>query len=401
MKQRTIRTILLVSLLLSAFGFTQMAQAQSETGTSGVAFVNGSKAGKVHLREFSSTASPSLGLYYSGTKVLCESDPTDEWVAVSIGSQFGYMKSAFLSPDGYAVHSRQPIGTVKSKNTGSVNLRAEPSLQAAIVSTVRPGDTVIIQGETVTRWYYVQAGDLFGYIKTPFVQTGGTSATAKPLPTALPIAMPTFSPFHQPRIAGYTLQSYAPTPAIRVQYPVFHGHQVEALNSRVYAKAQAIGEYGQSGLTASCQCAVTFYNTKIVSMVFWGDVTRADAAYPTGVLTACNVDLAGLEELRLSDLFILEGSFEPIFFSRAFFPTDPITSYDAHVFPQMLKMQSKEYMTVSPFSIPNNVSFFLKPNGVVFSMPAVHATGSDHFEAQMSYQDVRNYYRLNNVYWID
>lgn len=56
---------------------------------------------------------------------------------------------------------------------------------------------------------------------------------------------------------------------------------------------------------------------------------------------------------------------------------------------------------VSPFSVPDNVSFSLKPDGVVFSMPAVPTTGSDHFEAPMGYREVRSRCRLNNVYWTD
>ncbi len=55
--------------------------------------------------------------------------------------------------------------------------------------------------------------------------------------------------------------------------------------------------------------------------------------------------------------------------------------------------------TVDPFSIVGNVSYFLKPDGIVLSMPAVHATGSDHFEAQLKYNDIQQFYLLEQNYW--
>ena len=49
--------------------------------------------------------------------------------------------------------------------------------------------------------------------------------------------------------------------------------------------------------------------------------------------------------------------------------------------------------------LPGNVSCFLKPDGLVLSMPAIHATGSDHFEAQLRYEEIQSFYRLKRNYW--
>ncbi len=82
-----------------------------------------------------------------------------------------------------------------------------------------------------------------------------------------------------------------------------------------------------------------------------------------------------------------------------YFPTSPITSYDEAGFAEMLKLQSPEYQSISPFSIPGNVRCFLKQDALVLSMPAVHATGSDHFEAQINYDDLKDFYLPEQKYW--
>jgi len=106
-----------------------------------------------------------------------------------------------------------------------------------------------------------------------------------------------------------------------------------------------------------------------------------------------------LKEITLKDLYTTDADFEKVFFDKAFFPTDPVTSYDEASFPEMLKLQSPEYQTADPFSIPDNVSCFLKPDGLVLSMPAVHATGSDHFEAQLQSSDIQQFYLPTQNYW--
>ena len=44
-------------------------------------------------------------------------------------------------------------------------------------------------------------------------------------------------------------------------------------------------------------------------------------------------------------------------------------------------------------------NFFLKPEGVVISLPAVHATGSDHMEALLPYSLVKDLYLPDRNYW--
>ncbi len=208
---------------------------------------------------------------------------------------------------------------------------------------------------------------------------------------------------------NYKMELYTETPnknsSIKIQYPFFTGEGFDALNKLIYDKVQSFAQVDTSlfpantGLTIDYESAVTLQNNKIVSMIFWGYSNVEGSAYPVNNLIPLNVDLQTMKEVTLKDLYTTNADFEKVFFDKAFFPTDPNTSYDKTTFKDMLKLQSPEYQTVDPFSIPDNVTFFLKPDGIVLSLPAIHATGSDHLEAQLKYSDIQQFYIPSQNYW--
>ncbi len=208
---------------------------------------------------------------------------------------------------------------------------------------------------------------------------------------------------------SYKMTFYTEAPnknsSINIQYPSFTDESLEALNKLVYDKVQSFARIDTSllpddtGLTIDYQSVVTLQNEKIVSIVFWGYSNVEGSAHPVNNLFPLNVDLQTMKEITLKDLYTTNADFEKVFFDKAFFPTDPVTSYDRTIFMDMLKLQSPEYQTVDPFSIPDNVTFFLKPDGIVLSLPAIHATGSDHLEAQLKYSDIQQFYIPSQNYW--
>lgn len=210
-------------------------------------------------------------------------------------------------------------------------------------------------------------------------------------------------------IEGYSMLMYTNAPnqnsSIKVQYPEFTGSGAKVLNTMIYEKVQSFAEIDTSlfssdtGLTVDYQSAVTLQNSKIVSMVFWGYSDLVGSAHPTTNLIAFNVDLETMKEITLKDLYTTNADFAKVFFDRAYFPSNPVTSYDEASFPEMLMLQSPEYQTVDPFQIDGIVTCFLKPEGIVLSMPAVHATGSDHFEGQLNYSDIQEFYLPVGKYW--
>lgn len=193
--------------------------------------------------------------------------------------------------------------------------------------------------------------------------------------------------------------------SVKIQYPVFSGKNSEKINAMVYDKVQSLSTFDtelfpvDSSLNVDYQSAVTLQNSKIVSMVFFGTSYIDDSSYETSDLYPLNIDLKTMKEVSLDDLYKVDTGFSEVFFNHAFFPSEPITSYSAENFSEMLKLQTPEYQPVSPFSVPGNVTCFLKRDGIVLSMPSVHATGFDHFEAQMKYNDIQEFYLLQENYW--
>ena len=168
---------LITLLLCICVGCLALGSAVAESAFHyGVAWIDGKDSDRVHLRAAGSAASDSLGLYFTGTQAVCLSDPYAEWVYVSIGSEYGYMKSEYLYRGNSAsgVTPRQPTAVVNNPSGSWVNLRESPSYQAARVGILNPGDWVTVLGETHDHWYYVYTGDLYGYVKADFLWLYGT-----------------------------------------------------------------------------------------------------------------------------------------------------------------------------------------------------------------------------------
>lgn len=205
----------------------------------------------------------------------------------------------------------------------------------------------------------------------------------------------------------YSMMLYTEAPnqnsTIKIEYPSFSRN--DALNTLVYNKVHSLAQIdtalfpNDAGLSIDYQSTVTLLNSKAVSIIFWGLSSIEGGAYPVNYLVSLNIDVESMKEITFEDLYTANTDFTNIFFEKAFFPTEPITSYDKDGFGEMLKLQSPKYQTVDPFSISGNISFFLKPDGIVLSMPAIHATGNDHFEAQLKYDDIQQFYLLQNKYW--
>ncbi|MDW2796284.1 hypothetical protein RZO55_01605 [Clostridium boliviensis] len=175
---------------------------------------------------------------------------------------------------------------------------------------------------------------------------------------------------------SYTMSIYTDAPnknsSIKIQYPKFINN--DTLNTLIYDKVQSFAKIDTSifssdaVLTVDYQSAVTLQNNKIVSIVFWGTSYIKDGAYPVNNLNTLNVDLQSMKEITFKDLYTTNADFEKVFFDKAAFPSNPLTSYDEASFPEMLKLQSPEYQTVDPFTIADNISCFLKPDGVVLRL---------------------------------
>ena len=196
---------------------------------------------------------------------------------------------------------------------------------------------------------------------------------------------------------AYEMQVYVTQPDISIGYPVFTENA--ALNALVEAKVQSLVPEDTTGVTIDYDCAVTLLNDRFASMVFWGYSDVEGSAHPYTDIASLNVDLSAMRAVALEDLYDTNADFETTFFAKAYFPSAPVTSYSEDRFTEMLDMQAEDFPIFDPFSVAGQVICFLKPGGIVLSMSAVHATGSDHFEAQLNYGDIQPYYQLSKNVW--
>ncbi len=146
------------------------ANGVAEQALGFTAVIDGRTANRVHLRTEPSTKAASMGLYFSGTAVYCETVPAPDWTKVVIGAQTGYMKSEYLcwGEGAGCVDAAQTFGAVQGE--GWVNLRDVPAREGQILKKLYPGDTLRILGETASHWYYVTASGASGYVDAAYVQ---------------------------------------------------------------------------------------------------------------------------------------------------------------------------------------------------------------------------------------
>lgn len=193
--------------------------------------------------------------------------------------------------------------------------------------------------------------------------------------------------------------------SVSIEYPSFEGEGNETLNGLVLAKVQELAQPDLSlfpegsSLTIDYQVRITLQNPKMVSMVFWGTSYISGGAYETTDLIPFNIDMQTLKEVSFEDMYRADEDFQKVFFGKAYYPADPVITCEEADFAQMLQLQSPEYQPLSPFSIPGNVRCYLKQDALVLVMPAIHATGSDYFEAQINYADIEGFYLPGQEYW--
>lgn len=143
-----------------------------------MAVIDGGTADKVHLRQGRSRDQASLGLYFTGTQVLCESSPQGEWTAVTIGDQTGYMMEKYLVRGNSTAFMTMKQGHTRADCT----LWQGSNGHSAVLMTLEKGTSLTVLGETSDRWYYVQAGGVYGYIEPGGIT--GTKTVARNIPFA-------------------------------------------------------------------------------------------------------------------------------------------------------------------------------------------------------------------------
>lgn len=163
MKHNQLRKIVSVTAA-AAMGLAPM-MAMADTADSALV-----KGGALNLRETASLTAKVLGQYPTGTLVeIVESG--SEWHKVSVGGQQGYMMAKYLSTE-----NGDTAATVRTNTGIGLNLREEPSLQGAIITSYKPGTkvTVLQRGKS---WSRVKVDSREGFMATQYLSFSGQGGT--------------------------------------------------------------------------------------------------------------------------------------------------------------------------------------------------------------------------------
>ena len=156
--RRALGTVAVASLCLAP------AFSQAETAES--ALVVG---GALNLRQTASLEAKVLGQYPTGTLVEIE-EKGDEWCKVTVNGKSGYMMTRYLS------QSEKNLTATVRTNTGiGLNMREEPSLSGAIITSYKPGTQITVLQKGIS-WSRVKMDGREGFMSTTYLNFGGSSS---------------------------------------------------------------------------------------------------------------------------------------------------------------------------------------------------------------------------------
>ena len=129
------------------------------------------KGGALNLREEPSIAAKVLGQFPTGTLVEVTGYHGD-WNEVEVNGLSGYMMAKFLNT------AQTPISATVRTNSGiGLNLREEPGMNGAILTSVKNGGSVTVT-QKGREWSRVLVGDVEGFMATEYLRFGQQSSGA-------------------------------------------------------------------------------------------------------------------------------------------------------------------------------------------------------------------------------
>ena len=145
----------------------------------------------LNLRREASTSSAILATMAHGTQVTLL-EMGSAWSRVQYGTLSGYVKNEYISVIDDAVDETPEgvtsIGTAVvslADESQTLNLRAAPTVNSAVLSHLRHGQTLTVL-ERYERWTQVQMGSLTGYVSNDYILFSQAETESTPAPQATP-----------------------------------------------------------------------------------------------------------------------------------------------------------------------------------------------------------------------
>ena len=147
----------------------------------------------LNLRAQANTTSSVLATMAHGTQVTLL-EMGSAWSRVQYGTLSGYVKNEFISVQDETVDevpedvvSRGTAVVSLADESQTLNLRAAPTVNSAVLSHLRHGQTLTVL-ERYERWTYVSMGSLSGYVSNDYILFDeGESEPEAPQTTAAPL----------------------------------------------------------------------------------------------------------------------------------------------------------------------------------------------------------------------
>lgn len=135
-------------------------------------------SGNLNIRQEASTDSEVIGILTNHN--VCELlEDAGEWYKVTSGKVTGYVNKQYLvTGDEAEAIAEQEIKTVATVNTETLNVRAEKSTDAAVLSQVGNSEAFTVNS-VADGWVEISVDDAVGYISQDYVTLAQALPTAK------------------------------------------------------------------------------------------------------------------------------------------------------------------------------------------------------------------------------
>ena len=135
-------------------------------------------SGNLNIRQEASTDSEVIGILTNHN--ACELlEDSGEWYKVTSGKVTGYVNKQYLvTGDEAEAIAEQEIKTVATVNTETLNVRAEKSTEAAVLSQVGNSEAFTVNS-VADGWVEISVDDSVGYISQDYVTLAQALPTAK------------------------------------------------------------------------------------------------------------------------------------------------------------------------------------------------------------------------------
>ena len=145
----------------------------------------------LNLRQEANTASAVLATMAHGTQVTLL-EMGSAWSRVQYGTLSGYVKNEYISVADDSVDeapsdvvSRGTATVALADESQTLNLRAAPTINSAIIAHLRHGQMLMVL-DRYEKWTYVQMGTLNGYVSNDYIVYDAAGTEPQTQPTASP-----------------------------------------------------------------------------------------------------------------------------------------------------------------------------------------------------------------------